>query len=229
MQKINTSGYVPLISNVLVDDREQLRIDYALEQYDSLNPVVTHLEYGDYIFIGENGVRVVFEYKTGSDWLNSINNEKNHLHNQVHDMITNEDYTFIIIECDDMISEVDQLYYSTGISMNLQQIDGAISTFCTVSTVVQAQSQYQAFDLMMRIAGKIIENKPYSYKYGKKSKNSALNYLKAIKGVDNAAITIVSQLKLHTLKDLLELSVEDLCKLDGIGEAKAKNIIDHIR
>lgn len=229
MQKITMDKYKEVITSLLIDNREQDRVKYALEQYEPLNPVVCQLDYGDYIFIGENGVKVVFEYKTGGDWLNSINSEDNHLHNQVYDMITHEDYTFIIVECEDMISELDQLYYSSGVSMSLQQINGAISTFCTVSTIINVQTQYQAFDLMPRIASKIIQNKPYGYKYGRKTTNTALNYLKAIKGLNNKAETICRQLDLHTLNDLLNLTVEDLCQVDKIGSVTAEKIISQIK
>ena len=175
--KINTEKYEDVIQHVLIDDREQSRKEYAMKQYASFNPLICHLEYGDYIFVGYNGVKVVWEYKTGSDFLSSINSENHHLHNQVFEMITKEDYTFIMVECADLIHELDELYYSSGVSMNLQQIDGAIAEYCTVSTILQAQTQYQAFDLMMRTSGKIILDKPYRWKFGKKSTNWALNIL----------------------------------------------------
>lgn len=228
MNKINVDKYKDVISNVLVDDREGGRVDYALSQYHLFNPVKCHLDIGDYIFISDNGVKVVWEYKTGSDFLNSINSENNHLHNQVYNMITNFDYCFIIVECEDMLHQVDELYYSSGVSISLQQINGAISEYCTVANILQVQTQYQAFDLMARTSAKIILNKPYNYKYGKKTTNTALNYLSAIKGLNNKAHTIVKQLDLHTLDDLLSLTVADLITVDGIGKATAEKIIKQI-
>lgn len=228
MVKINSEKYKDLIQSVLIDDREGVRKSYAMEQYAPLNPSIKHLDYGDYIFIGHNGIRVVWEYKTGSDWLNSINSESNHLHNQVYHMITSEDYSFIMIECEDMKGETDQLYYSSGVSISLPQINGAISEFSMVSSVLQSQTQYQAFDLMMRIAGKIIREKPYCYKYGKKSKNTALNYLSAIKGLNNKAVLICDVLDLRTLDDLINLTVDDLCTVKGIGKNTAEKIISEI-
>ena len=227
--KINTDKYKDVIQHVLIDDREKGRIEYALNQYSSFNPLKCHLEYGDYIFVGYNGIKVVFEYKTGSDFLGSINSENHHLHNQVYEMITKEDYTYIIVECADMIQELDQLYYGAGVSMSLQQIDGAIAEYCTVSTVLQAQTQYQAFDLMMRIAGKTILEKPYRWKFGKKTTNQALNWLSAMKGLDSQAEKIVRTLDLHTLEDLMNLTVDDLTKVDMVGKKKAEKIIKNIR
>lgn len=227
--QINTGKYKDVISNVLIDDRENKRIEYALKQYKDFNPLKSHLDIGDYIFVGYNGVKVVFEYKTGSDFLNSINDGNHHLHNQVYDMITNFDFTFVIVECVDLMQQADELYYSTGISMSLPQINGAISEFSTVSTLLHVQTQYQAFDLMMRVAAKIITEKPYAYKYGKKTTNSALNYLGAIKGVDNYAEIICRTLDLHTLKDLQNLTLSDLTSIKGIGAKKAEKIINQLK
>ena len=228
MQKINTDNYKHLISNVLIDDRERGRIEYALKQYSSLNPLKCHLDIGDYIFIGNNGIKVCIEYKEAQDFLNSINSETNRLHNQVYEMITNYDYTFIMVQSRDMMQELDELYYSSGVSMSLPQINGAITEFNTVSTVLFAQTQYQAFDQMMRMAGKVILQKPFSYKYGKKTTNSALNYLKSIKGVDDYAERICRELNLHTHKDLMELSAEKLTSVKGIGKKKAEKIIKQL-
>ena len=228
MEKITTTKYKDIISKVYIDDRENERIDYAIEQYEDFNPCRERLDIGDYIFENPEGLQVVFEYKTGSDFLSSIT-EDNHLHNQVVQMVQNYDYTFVIVEVEDLRGEMQDRYYSTGIDISLPQINGAISTFCTESTVLFTQTKYQAFDLMMRMAGKIFKNKPLRYKYGVKSTNTALNYLTSIKGLDKKAENIVNTLDLHTLTDLLDLTVEDLVKVDLVGESTAKKILKEIR
>lgn len=226
--KINTEKYENIIKKVLIDNRENVRVEFAKKQYSSFNPSIHQLEYGDYIFIGKNGIKVVFEYKTGNDFLNSINSETFHLHNQIYNMITNEDYTFVIVESTDLMHELDELYYSVGINMSVSQINGAIAEYCTVSTVLIVQTQYQAFDLMMRIAGKIIQQKPYRYKYGKKTTNHALNWLSAQKGLDTKAEDICRELNLKTKKDLDNLTKEKLMSVEGIGEKTAKKILSDI-
>jgi len=225
---ITTKAYEDIISSVLIDDRENKRVDYALNHYSPFNPEIKHLDIGDYIFKGENDVEVVFEYKTGSDFLNSIT-ENNHLHNQVWEMSSNYDYTFIIIECEDIRQEINSLYYSTGIDISLKQVNGAISEFNTVSTVLTAQTQYQAFDLMMRQAGKIIQQKPFRYKYGKKSTNWALNILTGMKGLEKIGENIVKTLDLHTLDDIMNLTKEELVQVDKVGEKTADKILNNIR
>jgi len=238
---VNTQKYEDVISRVFIDDRETERIEYATEQYSPFNPIVDRLDIGDYIF--ESPVRnkkfenskmlpvpsaeyVVFEYKTGQDFLNSIRN--NHLENQVYDMVTNFDYTFVIVECKDLRQELQKLYYSTGIDMSLNQVDGAIADFCTSSTVLFVQTEFQAFDMMMRISGKIFQHKPIRYKYGKKTANSALNYLYSIKNLGKKAENIVNTLELKTLNDLMNLTKEDLMQVELVGEKTAEMILKNI-
>jgi ERCC4-type nuclease len=213
---------------VVIDNKEQDRREYAMEQYAPFNPSIEPLDYGDYLFIGYNNVRVVFEYKTGSDFLNSINDENHHLSNQVYHMVTNFDYTFVIVQTEDLMKDMDELYYSTGISMSLPQVNGAIAEYSTTSTVLFAQTKYQAFDLMMRVAGKIFMHLPIRYKYGKKSTNSALNYLGAMKGVDKLAEDICRTLDLRTKADLDSLTKKDLMKVNKVGSKKADRILSEL-
>ena len=225
---ITTKKYESWIDKVYIDDREKDRIDYAFKQYAPFNPVKTHLDVGDYIFRNEElDMCVVFEYKTANDFLSSI--DGNHLHNQVYHMVTNFDYTFVIVQAEDLQKTLQERYYSTGLDMSLSQINGAISDFCVNSTVLFVQTQYQAFDLMMRMAAKIFINKPIRWKYGKKTTNSALNYLTSIRGLGDKAEIICRELDLRTKKDLDDLTVEKLCGVKGIGEKTAEKIIKQLR
>lgn len=223
--KIKTSKYEKIIKQVIIDNREVDRKDYAMEQYAPFNPLIRQLQFGDYIFKGHNGVRVCFEYKTGGDFLTSISRDTNHLHNQVYEMIHNHDYCFVIVEVEDLQKLIEKRFYQTGLRMSVQEINGIISDLSTVCTVLYSQTRFGAFDLMMRTAGKMIEQKPFMYKFGKKSHNTALNYLASIHGLDNKANDIVKTLHLHTKKDLDNLTIERLCEVDGIGIKTAKMIL----
>lgn len=229
MKKINTKPYIDVISNVFIDDREVDRKDYAMKQYASFNPKIVHLTEGDYLFKGYNGVYVCIEYKTGDDFLSSIGQGETHLHNQVYSMIHKNDYNFIMIECKNMKSLLGKRYYQTGMEMSIPEVNGAIAEFNTVCTVLQGQTKYACFDLMMRVAAKIIMEKPFLYKFRKKSKNTALNYLSSIHGLDKKSYAICKELDLHTVQDLFELSVEDLIRIDGIGKVTAEKIIGEIK
>lgn len=228
MKPINTKNYEGIISTVKVDVREGSRIKYAQSEYKKLNPVVEQLPVGDYVFVGYNGVEVVFEYKEDGDFLSSITGDSHHLHNQTYDMILNFDYTFVIVQCVDLIKLINERYYQTGQDISISQVNGAVAELSTVSTVLFTQTTYQAFDLMMRVAGKIIQGKPFKYAYGKKSKNFALNSLSAMKGVDKYAEIICNELNLKTLNDLLNVTKEDLLTIDGVGSKKADLILKNI-
>jgi len=223
--KINTKAYTPVIKSVAIDDRETARKDYAMEQYAPFNPYIEHLDSGDYIFTGKNGVQVAFEYKTGGDFLTSIDNQTNHLHNQVYHMIREFDYTFVVVECEDLKKQLNDLYYSTGLTTTLAEVNGAISELNMVTTVVQTQTKYQAFDFMMREAGKIIMRKPFMYKFGKKTGNPAMNYLSSIHGIEKKAEAICSKLHLRTHRDLMNVTKEDLMTVDLVGDKTAEKIL----
>jgi len=227
--RVNTKQYEKVIKSVAIDDRENTRKDYAMEQYAPLNPHIEHLDFGDYIFTGENGIRVCWEYKTGSDFISSIDHQSNHLHNQIFQMIKEFDYTFVIIECEDIKKELNDLYYKTGLTTTLAEINGAISTFNTVTTVVNTQTRYQAFDSMMRHSGKMILEKPFLYKFGKKTGNPAMNYLSSIHGIENKAETICNSLNIRTLDKLLKVTKEDLMTVDLVGEKTAEKILFELR
>lgn len=226
--KINTKKYEKIIKDVVIDSHELARKDFAMEQYAPFNPTIQELNMGDYLFTGYNGVRVCVEYKEGADFLSSIDSSTNHLHNQVYRMIHEYDYTLVMVECEDLQKLCTKRFYQTGLNTSVQEINGAISDLNTVSTVLFSQSMYGAFDLMMRSVGKLIEEKPFLWKFGKKDTNSALNYLNCIHGLKNKANIIVSELGLRTKADLDNLTLEDLCNIDGIGEITAEMILAEI-
>ena len=216
------------IKKILIDDREGSRIRYAqLDAYSEENTEVDHLEYGDYIFVGTNGVPVCVEYKTGTDFLASI--YSNRLHNQVAQNIKHFDYNFVMVEAFNLEKIRQKWHYQTGIQLDNHRINGAIAHLNTVSTVLFAQTRCSAFDLMYRQAYKIINNKPFLYKHGKKSTNPILNYLASIKGLNTQADTIVDTLQLENLDDLLNVTVDDLTQVHGIGKTKAEHILKKIR
>ena len=113
--------------------------------------------------------------------------------------------------------------------MGINQVNGSIADFTMNSTVLFVQTQYQAFDLMMRVSGKIFINKPLRYKYGKKTRNSALNYLTSIRGIGSKAEIIVNTYNLNSLNDLMTLTPEMLMEIDGIGENTSKRIIGALK
>lgn len=226
--KLNTKKYEQHINKVFIDDREHARIDFAENLYKNFNPSVVRLRYGDYVFEGDS-IKVGFEFKTADDFLSSID-DSTHLHNQVFEMVNFGGYDFcFVIMSGDVIKTILEREESINRMVTMPQINGVTSSVLMSCPIIYVNNDLQAFDLMMRIAGKFIQNKPVKYKYHRKSYNTALNLLSSIHGLDEKANLIVDGLDLHTIDDVLKLTKEQLTSVDGIGDITAENILAEIK
>lgn len=66
-------GYIMI--TCFIDDREQSRVKPAFQFFNELDDYTTYimeLPIGDYVFKGDNGITVAFEYKTIEDYLGSL-------------------------------------------------------------------------------------------------------------------------------------------------------------
>ena len=147
-----------------------------------------------------------------------------HIFNQTVRACQNYKYQFIIVQVHDMKSLIDRFFYQSGVDMSIEQVNGAVASLNTISTVLFADTLYDSFDLMYRQATKVFEDKPLTYKFQKKSMNPALNFLHGIHGIDKQVEVIVDKFNLYSLYDLFNLTENDLKTVPNIGEAKAKNI-----
>lgn len=211
------------IKNVVIDYREGSRVSSAKSFFEDYNVITTTLQHGDFLFQNDtDNMNVLFEYKTGNDFLTSINNK--HIFNQTVRACQNYKYQFIIVQVHDMKSLIDRFFYQSGVDMSIEQVNGALASLNTISTVLFADTLYDSFDLMYRQATKVFEDKPLTYKFQKKSMNPALNFLHGVHGIDKQVEVIVDKFNLYSLYDLFNLTENDLKTVPNIGEAKAKNI-----
>ena len=217
------------LMKLLMDDRElKNRLTWAKDKYPQLEPQVVRLEVGDYHYVLDDGRRVVFEYKTGSDFVKSMQN--GHLHNQVYDMATNYDYTFIMVQVDNWNRLFDELWYRAGVSVDMNDIMGAIASFNLHTTVIVMSNRRDCFDMMLRQAVKVEQDKLLTPKLPKKTKNSAVNYLMTLHGLSDKTVkSIVDAFNPSCLQDLLDLTVEDIVSVDGIGKIRGEKIVEQIR
>lgn len=213
------------IIKLYMDDREDSkRINSVTEYNPEYHPQVKHLKYGDYHYITDTGERIIFEYKTGSDFLNSI--QDNHLHNQVYNMKKHYNYTFLMICVSDWEYLLQSYKRMTGIELTMKRIAGQITWFNCHTTVLTAKNIPNSIYLMKRQSEKIVDDKPLLYKFNKKSPNYAENRLNCIHGISSElATSITDTLNLKSEKDLLDLTVDDLRIVEGIGYKKAENIL----
>jgi ERCC4-type nuclease len=211
---------------IQISDKEQTRIKTAKEYYlkQGHQVSVENLEIGDYIF--DN--KVVFEFKTISDFVSSI--QDNRVFNEAINQAENFDYHYVIIQGDEHARAK-----ALAMSRNYHEITyfgylGAIASLNRYTTVIESYSPFihEAYYRMMITAKKCLQNKPIVKKFARKHKNSAFNYLTyCVYGLNwKRANDIVNTLDLHTLEDLLNITHQQLTSVPGIGEKMADRIID---
>ena len=216
------------IIKVYCDNREDpRRLRRVTEINEEYTPQVRHLKYGDYHYITNKKRRVVWEYKTGSDFLSSI--QDNHLHNQVYQMKRHYDLTFLIIQVSDWEYLLQSHKRVTGNDISLKRVAGQIAWFNCHTTVLQCKNMTNALYMMKRQSEKLIDDKPLLYKFNKKSPNYAENRLNCVYGISSdTAENITNTLNLKSEKDLMNLTIEDLKLCKDIGIKKAENILQQL-
>lgn len=211
--------------NVQIDSREQDRVKSASEYFKNqgLDVEVCELEVGDYLFDG----KVVFEMKLISDFVSSI--QSGRVFNQAINQAEEFDYHFVIIH-GDLATRSKCLAMSRNYRpVTVFQYISAISSLNRYTTVIESYSPYldESYYRMMTQAKKCLQDKPIVKKFPRKDKNPCLNFLAHdVYGINyKRAKSIVDTFDLHSLKDLFQLTHEDLTQIEGIGEKTATNII----
>ena len=215
---------------VQISDKELTRIPQAQKYFGEelkLDVEVTNLEIGDYVF--DNKVAV--EYKTMSDFISSIQN--NRVFNEAINQAENYDWHYVLIQGNEHDRSKCLAMTKHYQPVNLFQFHGAIASINRYSTVIECYSPFinEAFYKMYIQAKKDLSNKPIIKKFERKEKNAAFNYLAyCVYGVSaKRANDIVQALDLHTLEDLLYLDCDKLTNIDGIGQKLANKIINTIQ
>ena len=213
---------------IQIDSREQSRITSATNYYKEQGHevTVTELPIGDYIFNQE----VCFEFKTIPDFITSI--QSGRVFNQAINMAENYDYHYVIIQGDEHTRSRSLGISQQYIPINITQYLGAIASLNRFTTVIESYNPIveEAYYRMLTTANKAIQTKPIVKKFPKKHRNPAFNYLTyCIYGINSKrAQDIVYTCHLQTLEDLLNLTHQDLIKIDGIGDNLADKILQSI-
>ena len=216
---------------VFIDTRETDRIKPALFHFSVKNSVsVEELDIGDYIF-EEDEKQVVFEYKTMSDFINSVTEGR--VFNQAIDQQSQFLYHFVIIEGTDeeMQKICSDRYYSTGVSFSKAQFYGAIARLNTFTTVIRAPNRKTAFDIMEVQSKKCFDDKAVAKSFPKSEGNAAFRYLCYCcnRIGSKTAELIVNELSLNNLEDIIALKKDELTSIYGIGDATADTILEQVR
>ena len=213
---------------VQISDKEQKRIEPAKQYYKELGceVEVTNLQYGDYLF----NEQVAFEYKTIADFIASI--QDNRVFNEAINQAENYNWHYVLIQGNEA-ERTKQLAISKHHQpITIFQYHGSIASINRYSTVLECYSPYlkEAFYKMYIQAKKDLSDKPIVKKFPRKHKNPAFNYLQyCIYGVSSKkAEAIINHYNIKNLNDLMKLTHEDLCLVDGIGDKIATNILSAI-
>lgn len=216
---------------VTIDSREKDRRESATKYFTSqgITVEIAELPIGDYIFT--NGKEsVVFEFKLVADFISSI--QSGRVFNQAISQSEAYNHHFVII-CGDDHARAKAIAMSKHYQpVNLYQYNSAIASLNRYTTVIESYSPFinEAYHRMQIQAEKCLLNRPIVKKFEKKHKNPAFNYLAyCVYGISGKkAQSIVNQLDLHTLEDLLYLDEQKLTSIDGIGKKLAERIITTI-
>lgn len=223
------------MNTVYVDSREQKRIKYA-HQFFKKNKInneqvkveTRQLPSADYTY-----KNIGIEYKTTQDFINSIKNGR--LKKEVLAMNNDYNTTYVVI-AGNIQETIRQDFWRSKNSKNSQRhinsksYMGAIASFSQITNVLQVETQKQAFQLIKSLFEKTTDNKNRTIPEPEnKTDNPIINYLSCINGIHSKAPLIVETLKLETLEDLLNVTMEDLTSVDGIGKKKAQTILKGIK
>ena len=230
---------------IVVDSREQglrdltTRRKYRAKQYylgKGYDCEIKQLEVGDYLF--DN--KVVFEYKTISDFMSSI------ISGRLFDEVTNQTitypYSYLIIEgnIEDYVLDTWERYnvrksygydYLKFVKNSYSRYEGAIRRVRTICPVIKCSTEKGAFQEMLCQAQKCCESKHYGSeaKSVLKSASAVDSVLCSVKGVSSKKARMIKEtLNIKNLNDLIKCTCEDFNQVKGIGEIISTNIYKFI-
>ena len=130
------------------------------------NLFIVQLKYGDYIF-QENGINVIFEYKTVEDFIHSF--EDYRVFNQALNQSNKYDYHFVIIVGSekDKDKAVKKKKVFGGKYVDDKQYYGAIASLVNFTSIIQVPDEYLSFQVMLQIAKHCCDKKPILKRYPK--------------------------------------------------------------
>lgn len=212
-----------MTKEIIIDSREQNRIPLATEYFKKQGYQVTtqELPTGDYLFNN----KIVMEFKTWPDYLASITDGR--LWNETQKQMENYDIHFVVIHGTNR--DYQKAYAYSGLED--KHINGSIARLLTYTKIIRGTGTINdTFELMKVTAEKCLDDKTLTRQFGTKSVNKAFDCLSCcvddIKG--ERAKNIVNTLNLKTIKDVTNLTYEDLVKVPGIGDALAKKVLEAI-
>ena len=205
---------------IVIDSREQSRIQKATEFYEKQGDTVTvkELPTGDYLF--DN--KVVMEFKTWSDFMGSITDGR--LWNETQKQMENYKIHFLVLHGTNR--DYQEAFQHNGLTEEM--ITGAIARILTYTKIIRGTTTINdTFQLMKKTAEKCLDDKTLCRQFGTKSINPAFNLLcYCVDDIKSErAKTIVNYLNLKTWNDVMKLDYNKLTSVPGIGDVLANKIL----
>ena len=208
---------------IIIDTRETTRIKSATAYFakQGYHVDTQKLPTGDYLINN----KIVMEFKTWPDFMSSITD--NRLFNETISQM--EEYPIHFLVLHGTNRDYQEAYQHNGLDHS--NITGAIARLLTYTKIIRSTGTLEdCYNLMMVTAEKCLDEKTICKNFGTKSINPAFNVLSRCVDDINAerAKNIVNTLKLETIKDVCNLTYDDLIKVPGIGDVLANKILDAI-
>lgn len=212
------------MKEITIDSRETARITTATNFFKNkgYNVKISKENTGDYIFNN----KVAMEFKTWPDFMSSITD--NRLFNETITQMEKYPIHFLVLHGTNR--DYNHAFDHNGLEE--KHINGAIARLLTYTKIIRSTGTINdCYNLMMITAEKCLDEKTLCKNFGTKSVNPAFNVLSRCVDDINAerAKNIVNFLDLKTIKDVCDLTQEDLLKVPGIGDVLSQKIITAIR
>ena len=218
-------------NTIYIDTREKNRIKKA-KTYFTKHPInnskteTKQLQSADYAY-----KNIGIEFKTTTDFITSLKNGR--LHKEILQMNNDYEKTYLII-AGPIHETIRKEYWRTQNrkeqTITIKSYLGAIASYNQITDVIQVETTKQAFHLIRALFEKGTDNKNRSIPTPMtKTDNTLTNFLSCIPGISSKAPVIIETLKLETLEDLLQVTIDDLTSVDGIGKKKAEKIMEWIK
>ena len=223
---------------LVIDNREDnKRINSATRFFSTYSVKTDQLPIGDYLFDD----KIVFEYKTPSDMINSIMDGR--IFKQAHNM-EQYPFSFVIIVgnvADEINRRNEPKYwnkYNKIRTFTIKSYLGALARLYTYTKVIHVDNNQQAWTLMQYLVEKLLEENK-DIKAIEKPQFKLTDPIASFLGciyVNNSqrlsikqAVLIREYLHLETLEDLLNVTYDDLVGIKGIGSKTAKAVMEVLK
>lgn len=213
-----------------IDDREKKsRIESARRFFEEkhISTKTDRLPIGDYLF----NDKLVFEWKSPADFVHSIIDKR--IFKQIQRMKQYpHKYVIIVGNVFEYLREqyIIRRRYSLK-EFTVNNVLGALASILEYDKVIMVENDNQAFTIMSFLAQNILtkdKHDPIDKPVCRMS-DSVGTFLCCIDNVNTKkAILIKEQLKLECLRDLLNVTREDLIGISGIGKKTADKILGEI-